>query len=97
MSLPSAQELAPQRVEQMRQRLLAAIPDADIIIEDESHKHAGHAGAATGLGHFNLQIQSAAFDGLRTIQRHRLIYSALGDLMTTDIHALRITALGAEQ
>ena len=94
MSHPDAQTLAPQRIDLIRQRLLAAITDADITIDDESDKHAGHAGAATGLGHFALHIRSAQFDGLSTLQRHRLIYSALGDLMTTDIHALHITALG---
>ena len=60
---------------------------------DDSHRHAGHAGAADGRGHFTVLIVSQRFAGLGTLKRHRLVYEAVGDMMTTDIHALSIQAL----
>jgi len=80
------------RVEQIRATLQSALQPSVLDIEDESHLHAGHAGAATGRGHFRLLIVSAAFAGLPPVQRHRRVYEALGGLMQTDIHALSITA-----
>lgn len=80
------------RIEQMSARLQAALSPSLIEIEDESHLHAGHAGAATGRGHFALRIRAAAFQGKTPVQRHRLIFEALGDMMQTDIHALSIKA-----
>jgi BolA protein len=62
-------------------------------VEDDSHHHAGHAGAADGRGHFSALIVSKRFAGMRHVQRHRLVYEAVGDLMVTDIHALSIHAL----
>ena len=76
----------------MRQRLQSALHPSDLQIEDESHHHVGHAGAKDGRGHFKLHIISVKFDGLTALQRHRLVYAALGDLMQTDIHALAIEA-----
>lgn len=61
-------------------------------IVDESHKHVGHAGAKDGRGHFFVRVTSEKFEGLRPLQRHRLVYAAVGDLMETDIHALSIEA-----
>jgi BolA family transcriptional regulator, general stress-responsive regulator len=63
-----------------------------LLIKDQSHLHAGHAGARDGLGHYEVIIVSAAFVDLRPLARHRLIYDALGTLMETDIHALKINA-----
>jgi BolA family transcriptional regulator, general stress-responsive regulator len=80
------------RIERIAAALKARFDDARIEIEDESHLHAGHAGAATGRGHFRLRIVSGAFAGLSPIARHRAVYAALGDLMQTDIHALSIDA-----
>ncbi len=80
------------RMERIAAALKARFDDARIDIEDESHLHAGHAGAATGRGHFRLRIVSAAFAGQSPIARHRLVYAALGELMQTDIHALSIDA-----
>jgi BolA protein len=54
--------------------------------------HTGHAGAKDGRGHFAITIVAEAFDGLGRIESHRLVYAALGSLMTTDIHALSINA-----
>ncbi len=78
-------------VDLIRQRLTELQP-LQLDIEDESALHAGHAGAAGGGGHYRMHIVSAAFVGLNTVARHRLIYAALGELMRTKIHALSIDA-----
>lgn len=78
-------------IELMQQRLATLQPEV-LEIGDDSALHAGHAGARSGGGHYNLTIVSPQFDGLLTIKRHRLIYNALGDLMQTRIHALSIEA-----
>ena len=78
------------RITQMTQRLETELSPSSLHIEDESHLHAGHAGAKSGKGHFRLSISSEKFKGLRPLQKHRLIYNALGDLMETEIHALTI-------
>ena len=73
-------------------RIEAALAPTHLEIIDDSHLHAGHAGAADGRGHFTVIVTSARFAGLRTLQRHRLVYDAVGDLMVTDVHALSIHA-----
>jgi BolA protein len=85
------------RVETIRSRLVAALAPDALDIEDESHRHAGHAGARDGRGHFRVRIVSAAFEGRSAIARHRAVYAALGDLMQTDIHALAIDARTPEE
>jgi len=75
----------------MRERLAVLNPTILEII-DESRKHAGHAGARDGGGHYVLHIVSAQFAGNNTVARHRMIYSALGELMKREIHALTIEA-----
>jgi BolA family transcriptional regulator, general stress-responsive regulator len=82
-----------KRVEMIRERLLEALEPELIEIEDESHLHAGHAGARDGRGHFRVTLVAEAFSGQPRLKRHRLVYTALGDLMETDIHALTIQAL----
>ncbi|MEO8343961.1 MAG: BolA family protein [Gallionella sp.] len=77
--------------EKMRAKLAVLDPTALEII-DESRKHAGHAGARDGGGHYVLHIVSAQFAGNNTVARHRMIYSALGELMKREIHALTIQA-----
>jgi BolA protein len=79
-------------VESLRARLETLEPTR-LEVVDDSHRHAGHAGAADGRGHFSVLVVSKRFDGLRQVQRHRLVYTAVGDLMVTDIHALSIQAL----
>ena len=81
-----------ERVQAIRERLQSAIAPGSIEITDESHLHAGHPGAAGGGGHFVVTVVSERFDGLSTLQRHRLIYEALSDMMPAHIHALSITA-----
>jgi BolA protein len=76
----------------IRSRLQAALQPDVLEITDESHLHAGHAGARDGRGHFHVRIASRRFQGLGRLAQHRLVYDALGDLLTTDIHAVRISA-----
>ncbi|MEO8332959.1 MAG: BolA family protein [Gallionella sp.] len=71
---------------------LAALEPVSLDIIDESHKHAGHAGARDGGGHYVLNIVSAHFAGKNTVARHRMIYLALGTMMKQEIHALTIQA-----
>jgi BolA protein len=75
----------------IQNRLREGLDPRLLEVTDESHLHAGHAGARDGRGHFHIRIASARFDGLAAVARHRLIYDALGDLLTTDIHAVRIS------
>ena len=70
---------------------LASLEPTALEIEDESHRHAGHAGAREG-GHFRVAIVAAVFSGKGTLARHRLVYDAAGDLMRGRIHALSIHA-----
>lgn len=84
-------------MEQIRARLSAALAPIELTVEDESHRHAGHAGARDGRGHFRVCVVSAAFRGKAPLARHRAVYAALGDLMQTDIHALAIDARAPEE
>lgn len=79
------------RVEKIRNVLEDSLTPSVLEIFDDSSRHAGHAGAAeSGGGHFYATIVSSAFEGKTLVQRHQLVYQALGDLMRTDIHALSI-------
>ncbi|WP_447937811.1 BolA family protein [Thermomonas fusca] len=82
----------PVRIERIRERLSQALAPLSLEVTDDSHKHAGHAGARGGQGHFGVDIVSAAFAGKLPLARHRLVYAALGEMMQTDIHALAIRA-----
>jgi BolA protein len=77
-------------LEQIRQRLSAALAPTELEVVDEGHLHAGHAGE--GKGHFHVRIVSPAFAGLLPIRRHRMVYAALDGLMDNGIHALSIDA-----
>jgi BolA protein len=68
-----------------------------LIIEDESHLHAGHAGAASGGGHFKLTIVAPEFKGLTLVARHRAVYAALNRHIPAEIHALTISAMTPEE
>ncbi len=81
-----------KRIEQIRDALQQALAPSVLEIEDDSHRHAGHAGARDGRGHFNVQVVSERFTGMAPLARHRAVYAALGTLMETDIHALSIRA-----
>ena len=80
------------RIEMLRKRLTQALQPVELDIIDESAKHAGHAGAASGGGHFIVTIVSPVFEDKTLIQRHRLVYDAVGDIMHSEIHALSIQA-----
>ena len=80
------------RITEIRRLLEETFSPEALEIIDESHKHAGHAGAKSGKGHFDVMIVAKAFSGQALLKRHRMIYEALGDLMQTDIHALSISA-----
>ncbi|WP_225763522.1 BolA family protein [Stenotrophomonas sp. Marseille-Q4652] len=80
------------RVERIRAALEVAFAPQLLEVEDDSHRHAGHAGARDGRGHFNVLIVSEAFAGMPPLARHRAVYAALGTMMETDIHALSIRA-----
>ena len=83
-------------VDLIRQRLATLEPET-FTLEDESAQHKGHAGAASGGGHYRLTVVSPKFTHLSTLARHRLVYEAMGDLMQREIHALSITALSPEE
>lgn len=83
-------------IDRLHERL-ASLQPMEIEIEDESHRHAGHAGASEGGGHYKLRIVSAAFAGKGTVARHRMIYEAAGDLMRGPVHALAIRALTPDE
>ncbi|MBI4985654.1 MAG: BolA family transcriptional regulator [Rhodocyclales bacterium] len=74
------------------QERLAVLEPLRLDIRDDSGQHAGHAGARAGGGHFDMTIVSAQFAGKRLLERHRMVYDALGALMKQEIHALRINA-----
>ena len=81
-----------ERVPAIREALERAFAPGSVEVEDESHRHVGHAGARDGRGHFRVDITSDAFNGMPPLQRHRAVYAAVGSLMDSDIHALSICA-----
>ena len=85
------------RMDTIREHLAATFAPFDCQLVDESHMHAGHAGAASGGGHYRLHIVSSRFEGLNRIARHRLVYDCLRDMMHSDIHALTIIAVAPSE
>jgi BolA protein len=84
---------AATRVERIRALVQDRLAPVQLEVLDESAAHAGHAGAAGGAGHFRVRVVSEAFRGLPRVQRHRLVYEALGSLLRNDIHALALVTL----
>ena len=84
--------MTAERCQQIEELLTAAFTPTRILVKDQSHLHVGHAGAQDGKGHFAVDIVAVAFAGLSRIERHRRIFDALGEMMQTDIHALKIKA-----
>lgn len=79
-------------------RILNDTFDPDTLgVEDESHLHEGHVGARDGRGHFRVLIIAEAFAEVGMLERHRMVYRALGNLMQTDIHALAIDAWSPDE
>ena len=82
--------MSAARIEDLRAKLIAALDPESLEVLDEGHLHIGHAGE--GSGHFRVRIVSDAFAGKNAIQRHRLVYAAVNDLIGNGIHALAIEA-----
>lgn len=85
------------RVERIHAALETAFAPVSLAVIDDSARHAGHAGARDGRGHFNVEVISAAFEGMGALARHRAVYAALADMMVTEIHALSIRASTPEE
>lgn len=77
--------------EQIQERLQAALNPERLRVIDNSQAHAGHAGSSGG-GHFTVSIVAGAFEGKSLVQRHQMVYKALGEMMQHQIHALGIEA-----
>ncbi len=81
------------RVDQIKRRLQDTLAPVKVEIIDDSLSHAGHAGAlASGGGHFYATIVAEIFEGKTPVQRHQLVYQALGEMLQTDIHAFSLKA-----
>ena len=77
----------------IEERLRSYFEKSAIVVEDESHLHAGHAGSKGGAGHYRVKISSDRFNGLTTIAKHRLVYDSVSDWMPHRVHALSIEIL----
>jgi len=89
--------LSADRLNRIEQKLRESLSPSELELQDESHLHAGHAGARDGRGHFRVSIVSERFDGVSRLKRHRLVYDALGPEMQRDIHALAIEAFTPQE
>ncbi len=85
------------RIDAIHSRLTQALATTQIEITDDSASHAGHEGAKSGAGHFDVVIVAQQFQGLGKVARHRLVYAAVADMMPSEIHALSITALAPDE
>ena len=85
------------RLQRIRELLDAGLTPVECVVDDESHLHAGHAGAASGGGHYRLRLVSARFEGLGKVARHRLVYDCLREMMQKEIHALAMTLLTPDE
>jgi len=81
-----------KRINKIKKRLETHFNPKHLEVIDESHLHKGHVGARDGKGHYRLNMISSCFLKTSPIERHRMIFSALEDMMETDIHALSINA-----
>ncbi len=85
------------RRERIEALLVDTLEPVELRVKDQSHLHAGHAGASDGRGHFEVHIVARVFAGKSRIQRHQLVYGALAELLKTDIHALQIRAMTPDE
>ena len=83
-------------LQEMEARLRAGLEPSVLTLQDDSHQHAGHAGAKEG-GHYSLTVVSERFKGLSRVARHRLVYHCLAELMQQGIHALAIDARAPDE
>lgn len=85
--------MSKERAATIEELLIAAFAPTELLVKDQSHLHAGHAGAQEGKGHFEVKIVSDKFAGQSRVTRHRMVYDALGTFIDSDIHALKINAV----
>ena len=85
------------RVDRIRERLNQSLAPEKLEIRDDSHQHRGHPGAAAGGGHFSVMVVSDQFQGKNMLERHRMVYLAVNDMMPQDIHALSIQAMTPDE
>jgi BolA protein len=85
------------RAERIQAMLEEAFAAARVIVRDDSARHAGHPGARDGAGHFLVHIESQEFTGRSRIERHRLVYKALAEMLPREIHALNIVAVTPDE
>ncbi|MDF2866796.1 MAG: cell division protein BolA [Gammaproteobacteria bacterium] len=83
------------RLALIEQKLQAVFSPTELEVKDDSYLHIGHEGAKQGGGHYTVRIVSVSFMGKSLLERHRMIYKALAELMLKDIHALKIFAYPA--
>lgn len=89
--------MTAERVGMIESRLRTAFNPDQLEVIDESHLHVGHPGARDGRGHFRVRIVADVFHGLPRLARHRRVFRSLGELMTTEIHALNIEAVSKNE
>jgi BolA family transcriptional regulator, general stress-responsive regulator len=77
--------------------LESAFANSTVSVQDDSAKHVGHAGARDGAGHFSVRIVSQDFSGRSRLERHRLVYNALAQMLPREIHALNIVAVSPDE
>ena len=85
-----------ERTDTIERLLTEAFSPTELLVKDQSHLHVGHPGAQEGKGHFDVTIVSDKFVGQSRINRHRMVYDALGSFMQSDIHALQINAVSPQ-
>ncbi len=83
--------------EKIRQKMIQQLGAEEVAIVDESWKHAGHTGAASGGGHFILRVVSRRFEGVSRLDRNRMVFQVLTQEMQGEIHALSISALTPDE
>ena len=86
-----------ERKQEIEHRLQESLHPESLEVIDESHLHAGHAGAKGGAGHFAVTIVADCFRGENTMSRHRMVYGALNEMMPKEIHALSIKAFDPDE
>ena len=87
---------ATERIARIRAQLTLALTPTELEVIDDSDQHIGHAGALGG-GHYTVHLVSGRFTGKPLLERHRMVYDALRDMMHVDIHALSIQARSPEE
>ncbi len=87
--------MSTDKAAEIHRRVAQALEPTSLDVLDEGHLHVGHAGE--GQGHFRVRVTSAAFAGKSLMQRHRMVYEAVGDMMSGEVHALAIEARAPDE